>query len=147
MGEMIATATPKVDEAKAAAAAVEAAGKPLTDLDADGLKTFATPAAVQEAVEKASDALKEKSAEARKLVTEKVQEVTKVKPQTGATGEAGRQLLQMRQQLAAADAAAKKVLQDVKGKCNSLVEDLMAKSATAMRKDATARNITTDKMF
>merc|ERR1719291_306350 len=142
---MTAVVSPKVEEIKAAAAAVEAAGKPLTELDAEGVKTFATPSAVLEAVAKQVDALKEKLVEARKVVTEQIQEVAKTKPPTGASSEASRQLQQMRQQLDTADRQSKQVLEAVKGKCNTIVEGLMASSAAAMRKEAAKDGA--DKLF
>jgi hypothetical protein len=140
-----AVAAPKVEEVKAAAAAVEAAGKPLTELDAEGLKSFATPNAILEAVEKQNDALKEKVVEVRKIVSEQIQEVGKIKPPNGASAEAGKQLQQMKQQLDAAERQSRQVLQAVKEKCSSIVKTLMASSATAMRKEAAKGGA--DKLF
>jgi len=147
-------AAPFLEDPKAKMEALEADGKaadeafaPMKTLSAEELKAFATPASVKDATEKLAASAKEKADALREAIKEQTQKVSEVKPQSGGTSEAKKQLKAMSLKCEEIERRMKQNKTTVTNKCNQLVSSLMDPVAEAIRKAATKAGKTIDEFF
>eukprot|EP00929_Paragymnodinium_shiwhaense_P014394 TRINITY_DN1222_c0_g1_i1.p1 TRINITY_DN1222_c0_g1~~TRINITY_DN1222_c0_g1_i1.p1 ORF type:complete len:2051 (-),score=956.61 TRINITY_DN1222_c0_g1_i1:88-6240(-) len=140
-------AAPAVVAVEQIAEAVKSAGEPLTSLEDDKVATFATPAAVISATEKAVTALHAKVAAARESVKAQLGEVGKITPQTGATAEAKKQLQAMLAKVETENRACKKVLDSCKLKVKKILTALLSPVADALRAEAQSQKKSSEEFF
>jgi len=137
----------KIADLEASANAAEEAAAPMVSLSPEELKTFATPAAVQEAVEEKSAGITEKAEAVREAIKEQLKAVSEVSPQSGGTALAKKELAALKQKVEVLVGKAKKASVLVTSKCRSLVAGKMNAVADAIRTHASDKKKTVEELF
>eukprot|EP00929_Paragymnodinium_shiwhaense_P077109 TRINITY_DN3968_c0_g2_i1.p1 TRINITY_DN3968_c0_g2~~TRINITY_DN3968_c0_g2_i1.p1 ORF type:complete len:2044 (-),score=893.51 TRINITY_DN3968_c0_g2_i1:341-6472(-) len=138
---------PLLAVAEAAGKAVEEAGKSFVELDLEAVEAFATPATLLSQVEELATACGKKVTEARTLAKEQLLKVQEVKPPTGATKLALRELGRMQAAVEAASRLSMKTVEGVKGQCKKITEKLSKDISKALLKAVQAGGAGCEALF
>jgi len=137
----------KVAAMEAVAKAMEEAVAPLGSLSGEDLKSFATPASLQETVEKLSVSVTEQVTAAREALTEQTKAINEVKPPTAGTAYGKQKLKELTMKVDQVTRKIPQTLAVVKGKVATIVTPLMQPTAEAIRKHAQAKKLSGDQLF
>jgi len=145
--ETVAPAKADFEVAEKAAEKVTTEAAKLTALDADAALSFATPAAVVKKVDELLLAAAEKAEAGKKIINEQMKIAKEVKPPTGGSNEAIKQLQAMITKIEAGIRAGKKAQQDCKQATHKIVAKYSSDSKTAIRKAASAKGMGVGEFF
>jgi len=137
----------KMDAVEADAKSAEEAAAPMAALSADEAANFATPATLLEQLEKLDASFKEHATAARDAIKEQIKAAQEVKPPTGGTQEAAKQLKSMTLKVDECGRKVSKALAMVRTKCKGLVTAKLEPVAEGIRKHAQKKKLSIEKLY
>ncbi|CAE8721864.1 unnamed protein product [Polarella glacialis] len=140
-----AVAAVEVEACEVDAKKVEDAAAPLVSLQVADVQSFATPAALQQQVEKLSTAALASIAKARAIIKEQQEKIQKAT--SGPEMRAKKDLQSLTNRVQAAAAKSSLAFQAVNKACKTIVDGKYALASAVLRKEISEKGLTVEKLF